>query len=92
MHLFGQSRRDAVRVDDVASQAFRLEKDLMAVAIAKTHHLVLDGRAIARAGPLEGAAIDRRTRQILADYGMGGRRGAGDMAGHLLGPNSATEK
>ena len=52
----------------------------MAVAAGESHHLVLDGRAIARPGALDPPRIERRAIEIVADQRMSGRRGGGDGA------------
>ena len=49
LHVLGQRGRDAVGVDGGVVEAFGLQEDLVAVAVAEAHHLVLDRRAVARA-------------------------------------------
>ena len=53
LHVLRQRGRNAVRVDGGVVEAFRLKEDLMAVALAEAHDLVLDRRAIARAAALD---------------------------------------
>src|SRR5262249_60948546 len=48
LNLFPQRRRDAVWIDGRIVEPFRLEKNLMPVALAEAHDLVLDRGAIAR--------------------------------------------
>ena len=48
LHIFRQRCRDAVRIDRRVVETFRLEKNLMPVALAEAHDLVFDRRAIAR--------------------------------------------
>ena len=49
LHIFGERGRDAVRIDGVVVETFRLEEDLVPLALLEAHHLVFDRRAIARA-------------------------------------------
>ena len=56
----------------------------MALLLGKTHHLVLDRRAIAGSNPLNAAAIHGRFVQIGPDDLVGLRRGVGDPAGNLF--------
>src|SRR5690606_4301956 len=67
LNLFGQRGRDAVRIDGVVVEAFRLEEDLMTVALAEADDLVLDGWAIARPATLDLAGIHRRAVDIRLD-------------------------
>ena len=67
LHLFGQRGRDAVRIDGVVVETFRLEKDLMPVALAEAHDLVLDRRTVARPAAVDLTGIHRRAMQIGAD-------------------------
>src|SRR3546814_20607664 len=58
-----QRGRDAVRIDGIVVQSLGLEENLVAVALAETHHLVLDRRAITRPGAarrLPGRSAERR--------------------------------
>ena len=54
----------------------------MAVAIAKAHHLVLNGRAIAWADRINVAAIKRRFAKVVADGSMRLRIGPGHGTGN----------
>src|SRR5690606_35326631 len=47
VHVPGQGGGNAVGIDLVRVQSFRLDEDLVAVAVGEAHHLVLDGRAVA---------------------------------------------
>ena len=64
----------------MSSKPFRLQEDLVAVAIGKPHDLVFDGRAIARPGALDITRIHRRAVQIGPDQVVPRRRGPGDPA------------
>ena len=55
LDVLRQRGRDAVRIDRVVVEPFRLEEDLVAVALAEADDLVLDRRAIARAAALRSA-------------------------------------
>src|ERR1700685_1379680 len=55
----------------------------MALLIAKAHHLVLDGRAIARAAALNYAGIHRRAINAAANDGVSIGVGEGEVAGNL---------
>ena len=64
----------------------------MAVAVSEAHHLVLNRRTIARTQTLNRTAIDRRAVEISTDQCVALRRGACNMADHLLGPDPATKE
>ena len=83
LYVLGQRGRDAVGIDGVVVEAFRLEEDLVAVALREAHHLVLDGRTIARADALDGAGVHRRAVEIARDDGVGRVGGVGDVASDL---------
>lgn len=80
LHFLGQRRRNPVGIDRVVVETLGLEEDLVAVALAEAHHLVLDRGAIARPDALDLARIDRREFEILLDDPVPGRRGPGDVA------------
>ncbi len=65
-------------IDRRIFEAFRLQEDLMAVALAEFDDLVLDRGAIARPSTGDLAGIHRGTVNIRPDDVMGRRRGAGD--------------
>ena len=70
LHVARQRGRDAVRIDRVVVEPFRLEEDLVPLALGEAHHLVLDRRAIARADAGDLARIHRRAVEIGADHRM----------------------
>ena len=80
LHVFRQRGRNAVRIDGVVVQPFRLQEDLVAVAVAELDDLVLDRRAIARPDTFDRAGIHGRTAEIVPDQIMGRRRRARDAA------------
>ena len=80
LDVLRQRGRDAVRIDRRVVEPFRLEKNLVPVALAEAHDLVLDRRAIARTAALDLAGIHRRAMHIGANDFMGRRRRAGDAA------------
>ena len=48
LHIEGQGSGDAIGVQLVAGQALGLDENLVGIALGEAHHLVLDGRAVAR--------------------------------------------
>src|SRR5262249_4089521 len=67
LNLLWQRGGDAVRIDRAVVQSFRLQKDLMPVALAEADDLVLDRGAIARPAALDLARIHRRAMHVGAD-------------------------
>ena len=78
-----QGGRDAVRVNRVVVEPFRLEKDLVPLALGEPDDLVLDRGAIARPNPGDVPGVKRRTGEIGADNVVRPRVGFGDMADDL---------
>jgi hypothetical protein len=60
LHVEGQAGGDAVGIDLVRGQPLGLDEDLMRVLVGEAVHLVLDGRAVARADALDHAGVHRR--------------------------------
>ena len=56
----------------------------MSRLVRKAHHLVLDGRAVARSGAVYPAAVYRRAVEILSDYLVCLRVCVNDVAGQLI--------
>ena len=83
LDLVRQRGRDAVRVDRVIIQTFRLQEDLVLGPVSKAHDLVLDGRTIARPAPGDCAAIDSRVLQIVRNDLVCRLRRVGDGASDL---------
>src|ERR1700678_2504606 len=83
LRLRGQRGRNAVRIDGRIVNAFRLEKNLVAVAVGEADHLVLDRRTIAWAPPGDRARIDGGAMRIRLDDAVRLDGGARDVAGEL---------
>ena len=77
LDVLRQRGRNAVRIDRVIVEPFRLQENLVAVALAEADDLVLDRRAIARAAARDLAGIHRRTMHIGADDRVRRRRWCG---------------
>ena len=67
-------------IDRGVVQPFRLQENLVPVALAEAHDLVLDRRAIARPAARDLAGIHRRAMHVGADDPMRGLGGPGDAA------------
>ena len=76
----GQRGGDAVRIDGGVVQPLGLEENLVPVALAEAHDLVLDRGAIARAPARDLPGIHRRAVHIRPDDVVGRLRGASDAA------------
>ncbi|CCK13877.1 hypothetical protein BN126_4080 [Cronobacter sakazakii 680] len=83
LHVERQAGGDAVRVNFVAGQPFRLQENLVRVAIGEAHHFIFDGRAIARADPFDNPRVHRAAIEVTADHVMGLLIGVRDVARHL---------
>ena len=83
LHVGGQRSADAVGIDQMRVEPFRLEEYLMAVPIGEAMDLVLDGRAIARPARIDRAGEKRRAMQIRADDVVTALVGARDRAEKL---------
>ena len=88
LHLLRQRGGDAVGIDRGVVEPLRLQEDLVAVALAEAHDLVLDRGAIARPAAGDLAGIHRRAVHIGADDGVGRRERAGDAAVDLAVGNA----
>src|SRR6185312_7396728 len=64
-------------------QTFRFDEDLVGRFLREAHHLVFDGRAIARTDAFYLAGVERRTIQRRADDFVRALAGMGDPARHL---------
>ena len=80
LHLARQRSRDAVGIDRRIVEPFGLKENLVAVAFAEPHDLVLDRRTIARPAAADLAGIHRRAMHIFADDPVRRRVRAGDAA------------
>ena len=83
LHVQRQAGGNAVGIDLGAVEPFRLKKYLMALPVGKAGHLVLDGRAVARARALDDAREHGRTVKAAADDLVRAFVGPGYVAGHL---------
>ncbi|MCY1176948.1 hypothetical protein D9M73_172360 [compost metagenome] len=83
LHIERQGSGNAVRIQLMGGQAFRLEEDLMAVLVGEAMDLVLDRRAVTRADAFDHTGVHRRTVEIRGDDLVGARVGVGDPATHL---------
>ena len=90
-----QTGRNTVRVVLVCVQAFRLQKDLVALLVGKAVDLVLYAGAIARPYPLDLAGEHRAAVKATADDLVRARIGVRHPARHLrrvlFGPPQKTE-
>ena len=59
LEVLRQRRRHALDIHFVGREALRLDEDLVAVAVGKPHDLVLDRRAVPRAGRPDRTAVER---------------------------------
>ena len=80
LHVLRKRSRNTVRIDGVVVQAFGLEENLMAFAVAELDDLVLDRRAVARPDAFDRAGIHGRAAEIGTDQFMRRRHGAGYSA------------
>ena len=80
LDVLGQRGRDAVRIDRGVVEPLRLEENLVPVALAEAHDLVLDRRAIARPAARDLPGIHRRAMHVRPDDLVRRRRRAGDAA------------
>src|SRR6185503_12139742 len=83
LHVERQAGRDAVRIDLVRGQAFRLDEDLVRSLVREAMHLVLDRRAIARTDAFDHAGEHRRAIATGADDLVRALVGRGDVAADL---------
>ena len=83
LHVLGQRGGDTIGINGVVVETFRLEEDLMALALLEAHHLVFDRRAIARADAPDVAGVHRRAGEVRGDDGVGRFGGVGDVADDL---------
>src|ERR1041384_7118061 len=80
LHLLLQRGRDAVRIDRGVVEAFRLEENLVAVALAEADDLVLDRRTVAGPPALDLAGVHRRAMDVCPDHCMRRLSGPRDAA------------
>ena len=85
LHVEREAGGDAVRVDLVGVEPFRLDEDLVRVAVGEAHHLVLHRGAVPRSGPVDHAGVHRRAVERFANDRVGPLAGMRDVARHLPG-------
>ena len=84
LHIEGQAGADAIGVELVGVQPFRLHEDLVRVFVREAVHLVLDGGAVTGSDALDVAGEHGRTIQPATDDLMSLFRGPGDETATLL--------
>ena len=84
LHVLRQAAGRALQVHLLSVLAAGLHKDGVAVFACKAHHLVLDGRAIARAHALDHAAVERAALDVVQNDLVRFRVRVGDPALHLV--------
>ena len=84
LYVERQTGGDAVRVEFVAVQTFRLNKHLMAGFISEAGDFIFNRRAVTRADPFDHTGIHRRAIEVIADNLVGTLIGVGNVAVHLL--------
>ncbi|MNF34622.1 hypothetical protein D3C84_154680 [compost metagenome] len=83
LHVERQGGGNAVGIQLVGGQTFRLDKHLVAVLVGEAVDLVFDRRAVARADAFDHPGIHRRTVEVGGDDLVGARIGVGDPATDL---------
>src|SRR5271170_3110 len=78
-----QAGRHPIYVNLVSIQALWLQKNLMAILIGKLDDLILNRRTVARTNPFNLTAVQRRSRNILANDRVSFLRRVGNVAGNL---------
>src|SRR5262249_35639271 len=76
-------RRNAIGIDRVVVKSFRLQENLMALAIGKAHDFVLNRRAVTRANALNLPVIDGSLMLVGEDQLVRRWRRVRDAAGDL---------
>ena len=84
LNLFGHGGGEVADVVFSGVPAFWLEENLVARLIGETHHLILDGWAVARTNPFNHTGEHRRTAEVLANDVVGVLVGVGHPAGELI--------
>ena len=84
MHLVGQGGGHALHVHLAGVAALRFQKQLMPFFVGKTHHFVLDGRAVTRPDAFDHPRVKGGAVQIGADDFVRSFVGVGKVARFLL--------
>jgi hypothetical protein len=85
LHLERQRRGEAVEVIALRLPPFGLDKKLVVVLVGEAVNLVLDGRTVTGATPLNATSEHRRTGESRTQDIVGAKVGIGNIAGFLLG-------
>ena len=83
LHIGGQRSGDAVAVDFIGLESFRLEENLVRGFVGKAHDLVLNARTIPRPARLNLPGVHRGAMQIRSDQLMHARVRMRDVHRHL---------
>src|SRR5579884_512644 len=83
LYVCREACRNSIRIELTRIKPFRLDKNLMALLVGKTHDLVLDRRAISGAGRFDHSAVHRRPIEIRPNDVMRLRVRVREMAQHL---------
>ena len=92
LHISRQTCAHALHIHLMRAESFRLDKNLMPVFVRKTHELVLNARAIARAGGVDLSAVHGGSMQVIENDAVRVRVCIGQIARRLLPRESAVEK
>lgn len=79
LHLSRQARTHTLHIHLVCAEALRLDEDLVPVFVRKAHELVLDARAIARAGGVDLSAVDCGSMKVIENHAVRIRIGVGEV-------------
>src|ERR1700730_19131082 len=80
LHINGQRRGDAIRINDGIVETFGLQEYLMAIAFSKPNDLIFDGGTITRTSTLDLARVHGRSVHIGFNNGVAGLGGSGVAA------------
>src|SRR5262249_46084607 len=80
LHVSRKRCRNSIRIDGVIVQTFRLQKNLVTVALAELNDLVFDRWTITRTTACDLSRVHRRTMDIVAYDFVRGFHGARDAA------------
>ena len=80
LHVLGHGRGHSLHIPFVGVQPLGLHEDGMALLVAEADDLVLDGRAVARAGAVDGAGVHGRAVQVVENDPVGLGGGVGQIA------------
>ena len=84
LHILRQAAGGTLQIHLFGVLAAGFHKNGVAVLARKAHHLVLDGRAVARANTLDHATVERAALDVIQNDPVGLGVGIGDPALHLV--------